>query len=265
MEICLPSVHSGGVGLFTDFADLQNQIRCSSDNAVIVYIPSYKFLNDRTNLFLLVCLSALVEQCQKKMFVEKSFDVHFRSDEFIRFFQLNETTEIINLVRNVVSGNISVDTTDEFEEELISLIAEIFNNAREHSKTNNIMGICYKPQDGSVKDKLCFCCYDTGIGIIGNVRHHLIGDDATPIFKTYGAGVYFMQWALASGNSTETKFARGLGLNQLLEFSKKYRGFFRICNEDVLFEQNSAGEQKFKKLNSKFFGSFFELHITEQS
>lgn len=264
LEICLPTVCYDSVNLFSVFAELQNQIRRSSDDKVIVRIPSYEFLNDGTNLFLLVCLSVLIEQDGKKMFVDETFNVDFRNDKFIRFFRLNETVEIIDLVRNVISGNISVDT-DDFEEELVSLIAEIYNNAREHSNTNNIMGICYKPQDGGIKDKLCFCCYDTGVGVIGNVRHFIFDGDDSDLLKSYLAGVNFLRWALTSGHSTKTKFARGLGLNQLLEFSKANYGFFRICNENVLFEQNSVGEQEFKELSSRFFGSFFEIHIVEQS
>lgn len=66
-----------------------------------------------------------------------------------------------------------------------------------------------------------------------------------------------------STKSTE-QCPRGLGLNRLLEFSKINHGLFRICNENILFEQNSFGNQNYQELGNRFLGSFFEMHIMEQ-
>lgn len=264
MELCLPNSFSDSVDFFSKVASLQNEICDSSDNEVLIRLPNSDFLNDRTNLFLLACLVALGKQKDKKVLVDVTFDFGFQNDTLIKIFQLKETTEIINLVRNDISSNIPIKMSDDFEEEFVSLIAEIYGNAREHSKADFIMGISYKSRGEDGKEKLCFCCYDTGVGIIGNVRRYRVGDDTTPVFKTFAAGAYFLQWALKSGNSTKAGgYARGLGLTRLLQFSEVNHGFFRICNEDVLFEKNSDGKQTLKKLKGAFLGSFFEMHIME--
>ena len=264
MELYLPANFSDSVDFFSKVASLQNEIRGSYGRDVLIRLPDSDFLNDRTNLFLLSCLVALGKQEDKKILVDVAFDFGFQNDTFIKIFQLNDTTEIIDLVRNEISSNMPIKMTDDFEEEFVSLIAEIYANAREHSEADFIMGISYKSRDTNGKKKLCFCCYDTGTGIIGNVRHYHIGDDTSPIFKTFAAGVYFLQWALKSGNSTKTDgYARGLGLTRLLQFSEVNHGFFRICNESVLFEKNSDGRQTLKKLEGEFLGSFFEMHIME--
>ena len=264
LELYLPTNFSDSVDFFSKVASLQNEIRDSSDAVMLIRLPDSDFLNDRTDLFLLSCLVALGKQEDKKILVDVTFDFGFQNDTFIKLFQLKDTTEIIDLVRHEIFGNIPIKMTNDFEEEFVSLIAEIYANAKEHSKADFIMGISYKSRDEDGKEKLCFCCYDTGVGIIGNVRRYRVGDDTDPIFETFAAGVYFLQWALKSGNSTKFGgYARGLGLTRLLQFSEVNHGFFRICNEDVLFEKNSNGEQTFKKLKGEFLGSFFEMHIME--
>ena len=266
LELYLPTNFSDSVDFFSKVASLQNEIRDSYDGEILIRLPDSDFLNDRTNLFLLSCLAALGKQKDKKILVDVTFDFGFgfQNDTFIKIFQLKDTTEIIDLFRNEISGNIPIKMTDDFEEEFVSLIAEIYANAKEHSKADFIMGISYKSRDEYGKEKLCFCCYDTGVGIIGNVRHFIFGDYVTKRLQTYMAGVSFLQWALKSGNTTKTGgYARGLGLARLLQFSEVNHGFFRICNEDVLFEKNSDGKPTFKKLEGEFLGSFFEMHIME--
>lgn len=211
MDIRIQCDYSSAVKFFNNVADLQSKIHCSPDNKINIHLPDSSFLNNRTNLFLLACLIALGEQNKKDVYVDVKFDNYRKNDEFIRFFQLNENTDIINLVRNNISTNVPIQMSETFEEEFISSIAEIYNNAREHSNATFIMGICYKPCNEIGREKFCFCCYDTGIGIIGNVRHFL-GFDQNSLFKSYKANIILLEWALTDGETLLSRLSNALGV-----------------------------------------------------
>lgn len=67
---------------------------------------------------------------------------------------------------------------------------------------------------------------------------------------------------MKNGNTTKSP-PRGVGIDWLLSFAKVNSGYIRICNENVLFEQNQDGDITYKKLNNNFYGLFFEMHIME--
>lgn len=64
--------------------------------------------------------------------------------------------------------------TEKLKDILVSLIGEVYNNAYEHSGSKYIIGNCYnETNDNNDNSSMCFYCYDTGIGIIENVRRFL--------------------------------------------------------------------------------------------
>ena len=168
--------------------------------------------------------------------------------------------DVVKLVTKNVSHNLPINTTEKLEEILVSLITEVYNNAKEHSEATCIVGNCYTDVRGFRK-RLCFCCYDTGIGIVESVRRFL-EKDFDDNFKSYRVNEILLRWALGKGHSTK-KQPRGAGLDWLLDFAKLNRGRIRVCSEDVFFEQDFDGNRVFQPLKHKFFGSFFEMNIME--
>lgn len=259
LDIFVPDDFFGTDDVLSFIAEMQGQVLDSSDNVVIIHLANIELLNDKTILFLLSCLDAFGRQKSKKV----KFLVNSSSNpnvESVELSLLKEVNDVVRLVTDNVSRNLPIKTTEKMEEILVSLIAEVYNNAKEHSEAKCIVGNCYT-DTRDFKKRLCFCCYDTGIGIIESVRRFL-GKDSDEAFKGYKIGEILLNWALKKGNSTK-KQPRGAGLDWLLDFAKLNKGRIRVCSEDVLFEQNFDGIREFKQLKKKFSGSFFEMNILE--
>lgn len=249
-----------GVETFEIVSKIQNQIFGTGDDEIKIFLSNGDLFRNRVGVFLLACLTAFGTQHGKR--IKFHFDVSssvWDKSNPASYFQLETKEDVIMLVSENISRRIPIQMSENFKETLVSLIGEVYNNAVEHSEGKYTVGSCHNEENDV--SRLCFSCYDTGIGIIENVRRYC-GKESDSEFHDYNISRKLLKWALQKGNSTKAG-SRGLGMDSLLEFARINSGYVRICNENVLFVQNSDGEVNFQKLTNKFQGLFFEMHIVE--
>lgn len=263
MEITVPNNFENDFDVFDSVADIQNKICLAEETEIKISLPNADLLRNRAGIFLLACLNAFGVQNNKNIIFRCNFSsVVWYEHNPASFFQLQNKNDVIQIVSENISKRIPVQMTEKLKDILVSLIGEVYNNAMEHSESEYIIGNCYnETNDYSDNSRMCFYCYDAGIGIIENVRRYLrIEDDLS--FRRYERSSKLLKWALKQGNTTK-KPPRGIGIDWLLNFAKVNSGYVRICNENVLFEQNTEGKITYQKLNNSFCGLFFEMHIME--
>ena len=263
MEIPVPNNFENDFDVFDSVADIQNKICLAEETEIKISLPNADLLRNRAGIFLLACLNAFGVQNNKNIIFRCNFSsVVWYEHNPASFFQLQNKNDVIQIVSENISKRIPVQMTEKLKDILVSLIGEVYNNAMEHSESEYIIGNCYnETNDDSDNSRMCFYCYDAGIGIIENVRRYLrIEDDLS--FRRYERSSKLLKWALKQGNTTK-KPPRGIGIDWLLNFAKVNSGYVRICNENVLFEQNTEGKITYQKLNNSFCGLFFEMHIME--
>ena len=263
MEIPVPNNFENDFDVFDSVADIQNKICLAEETEIKISLPNADLLRNRAGIFLLACLNAFGVQNNKNIIFLCNFSsVVWYEHNPASFFQLQNKNDVIQIVSENISKRIPVQMTEKLKDILVSLIGEVYNNAMEHSESEYIIGNCYnETNDDSDNSRMCFYCYDAGIGIIKNVRRYLrIEDDLS--FRRYERSSKLLKWALKQGNTTK-KPPRGVGIDWLLNFAKVNSGYVRICNENVLFEQNTEGKITYQKLNNSFCGLFFEMHIME--
>ena len=173
---------------------------------------------------------------------------------------LEENAFIVRNVNDVISlvKEITIDAPVKMSDELAALftskVGEMFNNSLEHSEGQFVMGGKYFKNQ---KNKYCFACYDTGVGIpqkvIQNIPHKFTEVEA-------------LRWAIKRGNSTAafTKkelVPRGLGLDMLQSFANANDGTIRICSGKVLYKYSRQERSQFFELNNRFEGTLFEMDI----
>lgn len=262
MSITVSENFLNDIEMFGIISDIQSKIFSSKETEIQIDLSNDSLLSNRVGIFLLACLTAFGTQHGKniKFYFNTSSSTWDKSNP-ASYFQLETKNDVILLVSENISKRIPIQMSENFKEILVSLIGEVYNNAMEHSEGNYTTGSCHN-EDGDVS-RLCFSCYDTGIGIIENVRRYF-GKASDIKFHEYDVSRKLLRWALQKGNSTKAGL-RGLGMDSLLEFARLNSGYVRICNENVLFEQNTDGEIKYQKLDGKFRGLFFEMHILEDT
>lgn len=264
MEIPVPNDFANDFDLFGSVADIQNKICLAEDKEIKISLPNTNLLRNRTRLFLLACLSAFGTQKEKTIVFRCNFPSYAWDERNLAsFFQLHTKDDVIQIVLANISKRIPVQMTERVEDRLVSLIGEVYNNAVEHSGSEYIIGNCYtENNDDRDNSRMCFYCYDTGIGIIESVRQFLKREYPN-LFYSYGTqNAKLLKLALQRGFTTKQP-PRGVGIDWLLNFAKVNSGYVRICNENVLFEQNIEGKITYQKLNNSFCGLFFEMHIME--
>ncbi len=260
MEIVVPNHFKDDFEVLDYVAEIQNRIYQTPESRIKISLYNENFLRNRIGIFLLACWNTFGAQNDK----EVSFYCNFSPsvwDEKINlmtFFRLQTKTDVVKLIVENISKQIPINATERVKDTVVSLLGEVYNNAVEHSESNYIIGNCYDDRDNA---RMCFLCYDAGIGIIESVRRYLkIEDDKS--FREYERSYKLLKWALKQGHTTKTP-PRGVGIDWLLNFAKENSGYVRICNENVVFEQNTEGKTTYKKLNNNFCGLFFEMHISE--
>ena len=263
MEIPVPNDFTSDFELFSSVADIQNKICLSEGDEVKISLPHADLFRNRTRLFLLTCLSAFGAQKEKNIVFRCNFPSYaFDERNLATLFQLHTKDDVVQIVSANISKRIPVNMTERVEDRLVSLIGEVYNNAVEHSESEYIIGNCYnEARNDEDVSRMCFYCYDAGIGIIESVRRYLKKENDVR-FHEYDTNSRLLKWALKKGTTTKQP-PRGVGIDWLLDFAKANSGYVRICNENVLFEQNSAGRVTYKELGDKFQGLFFEMHIME--
>ena len=263
MEIPVPNSFENDFDVFDSVADIQNKICLAEETEIKISLPHADLFRNRIRLFLLTCLNAFGAQKDKNIVFRCNFPSYaFDERNLATLFQLHTKDDVVQIVSANISKRIPVQMTENVEDRLVSLIGEVYNNAVEHSESEYIIGNCYnEAQNDEDVSRMCFYCYDAGIGIIESVRRYLKKENDVR-FHEYDINSRLLKWALKKGNTTKQP-PRGVGIEWLLNFAKANSGYVRICNENVLFEQNTAGKITYQKLNNNFWGLFFEMHIME--
>lgn len=266
MEIPVSNNFVNDFDIFSSVSDMQNKIYLSTDEEIKIYLPSADLLSNRVILFLLACLSAFGAQNEKRIIFRCNFPSYaWDESNLASFFQLHTKDDVIQLVSRNISKQIPVLMTEKVEDRLVSLIGEVYNNAVEHSGSEYIIGNCCSVTNAdSENSRMCFYCYDAGIGIIESVRRFLKREYPNLFYEYRMQNAKLLKLALKRGFTTKQP-PRGVGIDWLLEFARVNSGYVRICNENVLFEQNSIGQITYEELSNTFHGLFFEMHIMEDA
>lgn len=256
---------------YSRFADIQQRIIRSSDSDVLVRIDIEK----RLGLSFLFCISTLPLLAQSygkhiQIFCNKKSQQLFcnggyipkniRDQEYVDIAPylessacvITDVNDVLALVTEI-KKDAPVKMSETVAEIFTSRVGEMYNNSIEHSKGEYVIGGKYFKYQ---KNKYCFACYDTGIGIpqkvIENVNSSFTDRDA-------------FAWALKRGNSTATRSSgvlvpRGLGLDMLRSFAKANDGTIRVCSGRTMYVYNKNGE-RYYELNTSFVGTLFEMDI----
>jgi len=257
-----------GVSAYDNFAWLQHELIRFEQRVINIKIDWEGQLG-RTYLFLIMCLFYLANQYNKMLHVHVSKKIYNYLNDMkfleepqlsvtprgdLRFRLLSQHEDTISMAMDIVE-NIPASLSTKLYEDMISRIGEMYNNAREHANAKHVLG-CRYSKPGK---KYCFACYDTGIGIVENVKEY---------HKNYGKSLTdkeALAWALAPFNSTVKgrRIPRGQGLNLLIEkFARTNRGKIRICSGKVLYEYNGETDMaRYMDLRNCFLGTLFEMDI----
>ncbi len=248
-------------------AKLQNLIAESVDCKLHIMINMEGQRLGRTFIFLLGCMIPLANAHGKtaRMFVDapilkqlQHLDIidYFSNPEtkMQRFRRLKTQTDVFQLVPEIIN-EAPITMSDGLEEEMVTIVGEMYNNALEHSGAEFIMGGKYFKGADAQHNRFCFSCYDTGQGIPANIRNFLKKDaDAFPDEET-------VKWAIQRGNTTLPGTSRGLGLDFLIKLAKINAGAIRICSGHTLFEYSYTKGPQYYKLHHNFLGTLFEMDI----
>ncbi|WP_278832301.1 hypothetical protein [Mitsuokella multacida] len=277
MEITTSRKFSKGKSAFENIARLQNQICGSKDKDVIISFKESKRYG-QSFIFLLGCLTMLGAQEDKnvKLRLPERLEHKFRGMSILdyekhstngahSFFQIKDANDLIGLIQDNIQG-VPIEMSDKLTETMVSLIAEIYNNARDHSQSNYIIGGCYrKSRTKSHSHRFSLSCYDAGIGIIESVAEYLLPISRKDIEDILTPELFqqrMLAWALKRGNSTKGG-PRGLGMSMLLDFAKVNHGIVTICDQNILFQQLETGRRSYHIMPEPFRGCFFEIEIVD--
>ena len=128
-------------------------------------------------------------------------------------------------------------------------ILELFENARQHSKSDK--GIYIAGQFFPKKGKFDFTIVDLGVGIRHNVNDFL---------KETKSGSDSIKWAIQRQNSTNKDNPRGLGLALLKELIMKSNGKIEILSDNGLYSLIHK-EEIFKDLDFNFNGALINIEF----
>lgn len=130
---------------------------------------------------------------------------------------------------------------DDLQQKIQQSIAEIFVNARMHSKSDYIY-VCgqYFPK----KHLLSFCIVDMGIGFAKSIQNK--------IGQTINSKQAIL-WAFNKGSTTKKHRPGGLGLSLLKDFIRANEGSLIVLSGNALFAYKN-GQENVKILNDFFDG-----------
>jgi len=231
----------------------------------------------KTFVFLIPCLYYLAAQYGKnskitvsKGIYEKLGDLSKISQQHtlplktgfkVQLIQLKDEETAQSLSKQIAE-DMPVEMSPLLHETIVAKIGEMFNNARGHSEAEYVLAGGYLNSFSGGGKRLCFMCYDTGIGIPDKVRGYL--DETKDSLRDKQA----LGWALEPYNSTAgvEGIPRGQGFSLLREFVCLNRGVIRICTGNVLYTydcrlEGSDPKEKFQELKHTFRGTLFEMHV----
>lgn len=175
------------------------------------------------------------------------------------FRKISNKTDIFTLVKEI-SDEAPIDMNEKLAGIFVSRLGEMYLNALEHSEAKYTIGAKFFNER---KDKYCFCCYDTGIGIPSSVNKYRTSNGEIIL-----SDVDAVKWALKQGHSTkqaipnsfEATVPRGVGLSLLNSFAKANQGTIQICTGKALYIYDKNGEHYYY-LDKEFMGTFFQMEI----
>jgi len=257
--------------VYDNLAKLQNEIAQTEENDLLLDITTEGSFG-RTFLFLIPCLYYLADQYGKQLKIQVSNKIYENLGRLsfietgdthdlgignkMRFVRLATDENTLSLAKLIVK-DIPVNMSPRLNEDMISKIGEMFNNAREHSNARHVLGGRYR----KAGKRFCFACYDTGVGIPDRVQRFLA--DLGVKLNDEDA----LRWAMQPFHSTALRSnnPRGQGFQHLKNFASSNHGVIRICTGKVLYTYNcTKGDPeggKFQKLRNSFLGTLFEMDI----
>lgn len=262
-----------GKASFGRFSKLQNEIINHEDEELTLSINSKERVG-LTFAFLVGCLPLLAESNEKKLkltintrMFEKMVKIniidYYKYSENLSknlienplpcFRKINKAQDIFTLVKEI-GKEAPIEMNEKLEEIFTSRLGEMYLNALEHSGAQYIMGGKYFNQQ---KNKYCFSCYDTGVGIIENVnKYH------EKLENSLLSDVDALKWAMSKGNSTAKNkdVPRGVGMGLLKKFAQLNEGTIEICSGRTLYICNKNGEYYYQ-LDHEFQGTLFQMNI----
>ncbi len=256
---------------FEKFAELQEKILYADEHEIELSIN----IESRLGLSFLFCLSTLPALAHSRdkeiqIFCNSKSKMLFDRNGYISGKDVEADTNIapqlyrksriisnVNSIYNLVTEitkDAPVRMSDGLAAIFTSRIGEMYNNSIEHSEAQYVIGGKYYKNQ---KNKYCFACYDTGIGIPNKVKRYL-GSNITDLEA--------FKWAMIRGNSTancsgRTLVPRGLGLGLLQSFAKANNGAIRICSGCVLYTYTPQKGDRYFELQHEFKGTLFEMDI----
>lgn len=257
---------------YSRFAEIQQRVIHSPDTNVVIYVN----IETRLGLSFLFCISTLPLLakshgkevqifCNKKsqqLFYNGGYipdEIRDQEDIDIAPFLKNSAcvienvNDVLTLVTEI-KRDAPVEMSENVAEIFTSRVGEMYNNSIEHSGGEYVIGGKYFKNQ---KNRYCFACYDTGIGIPQKVIRNVNGS-----FTDKEA----FAWALKRGNSTASRSTgvivpRGLGLDMLRSFAKANDGTIKVCSGKTMYVYNNKKGEQYFELNTSFVGTLFEMDI----
>ena len=257
--------------VYDNIAKLHNEIIQSLDDTISLSITTEGRFG-RTFLFLIPCLQYLATQHNKQIkisvsktiyenlgrlsFIDTKQTVGIGSGVKMRFVRLETDEKVLDLAKGIVE-EMPVALSPRLQEDMVSRIGEIFNNAHYHSDARYVLGGRYP----KAEKRICLACYDTGIGIPERVRRFF--NSSVSVISDETA----LRWAMAPFHSTAAREnePKGHGFNLLKNFALLNHGVIRVCTGNILYtydcKAGDSGKEKFQKLKYSFKGTLFEMDI----
>lgn len=268
IDIVLDKDYRRGVASLQRFADIFSQIEMNKDKKIVIDLTEYRFIHP--------CFAVLVaampyvgdktviryrrdhEKCVKFLRLS-GIHSHFTSGSDVQVFDRKRQSLEFQLVDNLekslkVSRQIietfPVKLEENAQDELISIVYEVFSNAFYHSKEKVAFCCGFYDNQGALN----FSIYDYGIGIPKSVKSFL---------KTDISNKDALKWAWKQGHSSlngHDDYPRGEGFHTLEEFVVKNDGEILVGSGQSYCIIN-AKKKSFGELKSTITGTFFSLRI----
>ncbi|KDR95889.1 hypothetical protein SAMN02745945_01837 [Peptoclostridium litorale DSM 5388] len=260
---------------YIELTEFQNKLLNCNKSNIVLDLSNIKFISPNA----LNIIVGTVEECRKKKKIVK-YDLSEVNPEVLSFL----------ISSNFIANEYSIKITIKDEDICFKIWTydEIFNDEILDEYVSDVIEKTHMKMDYKVKDKLytnlteiianagyhsgnkndgfysCgrylpnqevmhFGFYDTGVGIVENVRQFL---------NTQESDEALMKWALQLGNTTivNVDYERGLGLSFLKEFVPLNKGYLRIITNGIYYQLDEDGEQ-FEMLKYPIQGTSINLQI----
>ena len=272
--ITLDREYRMGIESFNKFSALQNQVRNSHNQRIIIDCSKTTYISPAFSTL----LGSLPHYEGKKVFIkyDKILCKRYITDIGIDKYYTNngnphkkavpfssadgkifeDDKGILSIIEDILE-HFPYKLTETAWGNLFSLLGEVFNNTKDHSGINksNKIRIYYCGHWNSNKNTYILSIYDNGNGIQQNVAKYL-NENMTDIDA--------LKWAFVDGNSTKNNesmdYPRGVGLTLIEKFIKENRGILYVGSGSAVCSIRE-GNQTLKPLNHPIKGTIYVLNI----